>query len=214
LTLLAALFLITERWRYYRKTDIRPDFGLEVLSLCADKRFDEAKSLCSNSRGVVAHTLGACLKAREQGQEAMEDAIQEQLLSEQPRLQRGLGGLAMLGAVSPLLGLLGTVSGIVRTFTVIKLFGSTDPGHLSGGIAEALVATEAGLIIAIPVVLAHSALSGKMDRIMAEAEKHAAALINLLVHNAEKAESGAGAPPPRSDRPEGGPAPKAEYQPG
>ena len=110
----------------------------------------------------------------------MEDGISEQLLHEMPRLNRFLGGIATLGAVAPLLGLLGTVTGIIQTFGVIKIYSNANPGLMAGGISEALVTTATGLVIAIPILLVHSLLSGRMDGIVSDAEKSTATLYNTL----------------------------------
>jgi biopolymer transport protein ExbB len=113
----------------------------------------------------------------------MEDSIQEQLLQEMPRLNRFSGGIAILAAVAPLLGLLGTVTGIIQTFGVIRAFGNANPNLMAGGISEALITTVAGLSIAIPLIIAHSLLRGRADLILADAERHAAAMLAMLAHD-------------------------------
>jgi biopolymer transport protein ExbB len=95
-----------------------------------------------------------------------------------------MGGIAILAAVAPLLGLLGTVTGIIETFGVIRAFGNANPSLMAGGISEALVTTAAGLIIAVPILLLHGLLSGRVDRIVGNAEKHAANLLAVLAHDA------------------------------
>ena len=112
----------------------------------------------------------------------MEDGIQEQMLHELPALHRFLGTITVLGAIAPLLGLLGTVTGIIHTFTVIKTYGNSNPTFLAGGISEALITTATGLIIAIPILLMHSILSGKAATIVSDAEKYSASLLNTLSH--------------------------------
>ena len=129
---------------------------------------------------VIARTLTACLERRDAGALAMEDAANGRLLHELPRLERFLGSLAILGAVAPLLGLLGTVTGIIETFGVIEVFGNGDPGLMAGGISEALVTTATGLVIAIPILMIHGLLRGKVDRIVADAERHTATLIQSI----------------------------------
>lgn len=152
-----------------------------AIKMCREGQFDQAAEKLKQSRGVVPRTLHACLSHRDQGQHAMEDRIQEQLLYEMPRLQRFLRGIAVLGAVAPLLGLLGTVTGIIQTFGVIKSYSDTDPSMLAGGISEALVTTASGLVIAIPILLFHGLLRGWVERIISDAEKHAATVLNFLL---------------------------------
>ena len=157
----------------------------KLLAACREGRYADATKLCQR-RGVVGRTLTACLEARQRGTQAMEDGIQEQLLHELPRLQRFLGGIAVLGGVAPLLGLLGTVTGIIQTFGVIKVYRNTDPGLMAGGISEALVTTATGLVIAIVILLIHSLLSGRVEKLLGEAEKNAASLLNALAGREEK----------------------------
>lgn len=161
-----------------------------VLAAAAHGRVDDARRAARAARGAVARTLAACLERRDQGQRAMEDAISEQLLHEAPRLQRSLKTLALLAGVAPLLGLLGTVTGIIQTFGVIRTLGSADPSLLASGISVALVTTAGGLSIAIPVLLVQGLLRGRGERILADAERHAASLLVILSHGAPEAGRG------------------------
>ncbi len=88
-------------------------------------------------------------------------------------LERFLNSLCTIASISPLLGLLGTVTGIIRSFNAIQSGGMGDPRALSGGIAEALIATVAGLCVAIPSLIAYRYLRGKVERIVVEMEKNA-----------------------------------------
>jgi len=180
---LLALLLILERSLvlYIRNRDATA-LVAAVLEDCRQGRPEEAARRCARRPGCVARVLAACLGRRSAGQAAMEDSIQEQLLHEVPRLQRFLGGIATLAAVAPLLGLLGTVTGIIRTFGVIRAFGNANPKLMAGGISEALVTTVAGLVIAIPVLLLHVLLRARAEKTIGDAEKHAASLLNSLAH--------------------------------
>src|SRR5690606_36340140 len=148
-----------------------------VVTAARAGNFDQALSLAMQKRGAVGRVLAACLGRRQLGQRAMEDAIQEQLLQELPRLQRFMGSLATLAGIAPLLGLLGTVTGIIQTFSVIRSFGNANPALMAGGISEALITTARGLMIAVPVVICHSILRGRSDRILADAERNGASLL-------------------------------------
>lgn len=99
--------------------------------------------------------------------------MDEQLGEESARLNRGLATVAVLAAVSPLLGLLGTVTGMIETFQSITLFGTGDPKLMSGGISQALVTTQMGLAVAIPLVLFHSLLVGRANRLVEKLGKYA-----------------------------------------
>jgi len=143
----------------------------------------EAESMVARHKGEgspVNHVLEAGIKAREEDRETLESILQEAILRELPRVERGLSVLAILGAVAPLLGLLGTVTGMIDTFRVITLFGTGDPKLMSGGISEALVTTELGLAVAIPIMLFHTFLSRRVDHIVGEMEENAVALSNTI----------------------------------
>jgi biopolymer transport protein ExbB len=103
--------------------------------------------------------------------------MDEQLAAESSLLNRGLPTIAVLAAVSPLLGLLGTVTGMIETFQSITLFGTGDPKLMSGGISQALVTTELGLSVAIPLVLFHSLLAGRANRLVEQLGKYSSDLV-------------------------------------
>jgi len=103
--------------------------------------------------------------------------LDEQLAEESSLLNRGLPTVAVLAAVSPLLGLLGTVTGMIETFQSITLFGTGDPKLMSGGISQALVTTQLGLAVAIPLVLFHSLLVGRANRIVEKLGKYSSDIV-------------------------------------
>lgn len=117
----------------------------------------------TNNPDVDAETLG--LK------------LDEAILRELPKIKRGLRTIAILAAVAPLLGLLGTVTGIIETFQSITLFGTGDPRLMSGGISQALVTTVLGLSVAIPILLLHSILSGRSNQLVQILDEKSAAIV-------------------------------------
>lgn len=128
----------------------------------------------------LASLLLAALQHRQASRTHLEEILHEHVLAVLPRLERSLGMLAVFGGVAPLLGLLGTVTGMIHTFQLVTLFGSGNAKTLSGGISEALVTTEIGLVIAIPILLVHAALARRAKRLLADMEQSAVALVNLL----------------------------------
>ena len=106
--------------------------------------------------------------------------LDEAILKEMPPLRRGLGVLSLLAAIAPLLGLLGTVTGIIDTFQSITLFGTGDPRVMSGGISQALVTTVMGLVAAIPLLFLHSFLSTKSNRLIHILDEKSAAFVAQL----------------------------------
>jgi len=115
--------------------------------------------------------------AREQ-KDYLEEVLYEKMLEARPNLERLLPVIALTAAAAPLLGLLGTVTGMINTFNMITIFGAGDPRTLSGGISEALITTEFGLIVAIPALLLHAFISRKVKGLLGSMEQTTVAFIN------------------------------------
>lgn len=105
--------------------------------------------------------------------EKRDDLLFALLIAERSRLERFLGAIAVTATVSPLLGLLGTVSGMISTFNMMTLFGAGDPSIVSGGISEALITTELGLVVAIPALIMHALLTRRANSYMESLESSA-----------------------------------------
>ncbi|GAB4122654.1 MAG: MotA/TolQ/ExbB proton channel family protein [Rhodothalassiaceae bacterium] len=120
--------------------------------------------------------------------ETLELKLDEAILKETPALERGLTMIKLISAVAPLLGLLGTVTGMIATFQAITLFGTGDPKLMANGISQALVTTVEGLIVAIPTLLLHSFVAGMSKRVVHVLEEQSAGIIAL---HAEKEHGGA-----------------------
>src|SRR5579862_3580557 len=155
-----------------------------ILELCRKGDFQEAARRAEAGRGLAVRALAAGLRARGKDPGNVEEAVQQAVLRELVALERFLPLLAVLAGIAPMLGRLGTVTGMIKTFDVVRLFGSGDPGIMAGGISEALVATATGLVIAIPILLVHSVVSGRVDRILAETQASVATLLPLMAEPA------------------------------
>ncbi len=182
LVALSIIIMAIERFIFFRREYINADKLMEkVLELeSVPGHKDEAVKLCESTPGPVARMLKTGLRQHQKGKKIVEEMVHEQHLEEIPRLEKHLSTIAVLAGMSPLLGLLGTVSGMISTFHVITYHGGGDPRLLAGGISEALITTEFGLIIAIPAMLLHNYLSNKADKIAEDLEKNAVKLINSL----------------------------------
>jgi biopolymer transport protein ExbB len=128
----------------------------------------------------VHNVLRAGLSAVNEKREILESVLQEAILKELPRLERFLPALNIMGAVAPLLGLLGTVTGMISTFQSITIYGAGDPRMMSGGISEALITTMLGLAVAIPIMLVHTFLRRRLEHIIGDMEEKAVALSNII----------------------------------
>lgn len=144
------------------------------------QKYEEAETLCLEKNTCISRVLHNIVRNFPNGRDASERAFQESLLREQPKLEKRMGLLSALGSIAPLLGLLGTVTGIITLFTVITQVGTNDARILAGGISEALVTTEAGLIIAIPVMVIHGFLSEKLEKTINEIYLQSRAALNRL----------------------------------
>lgn len=134
----------------------------------ADDKASAQQSLFSQAKGMQAQLIDIALNS-EIGQKR-DDRLFASLLSNKHTLDYWLGAIAITAAVSPLLGLLGTVSGMIETFKLMTLFGAGDPAAVSGGISQALVTTELGLVVAIPALLLHALLSRRVKTYYGELE--------------------------------------------
>jgi biopolymer transport protein ExbB len=139
---------------------------------------DKALALARAQPEPARDVLVQAVTHSEDSVELVEESMYESILSAQPKLERHLNIIAITASVAPLLGLLGTVTGIIKTFNLMKVFGAGDPKQLISGISEALITTELGLILAIPALVIHAILSRKTAGIMAHTERISVAFIN------------------------------------
>lgn len=153
-----------------------------IKDMVSKANFTEAKAFCSSkSRIPTCQMLDSALEHIGHSQEVIDSALQEAVLRQVPKLERFLPTLALFAAISPLLGLLGTVSGMIDTFKIITEVGTGDPGMLAGGISVALLTTYFGLCVAIPLMVVHHFLKSQVDKIVVDMqEKGTAFAITLL----------------------------------
>lgn len=164
----------------------RGDAAREAALLAAADQAG-APDISAAARGAtgVARVAQAGLRHRDAPREARRELVESVLVDEVARVERRLGLLKLIAAVAPLLGLLGTVMGMIETFDVISVYGSGDASRLSGGISKALVTTELGLLVAVPTLFVHGALASWVDRVVDRLERVARDLPALLDANAE-----------------------------
>ena len=146
----------------------------------------EALKKCERAHGPVANVLAAGLRAYLLGS-PVRQAMEEQALAEQPALHRRLAVLDTTVTLAPLLGLLGTVLGMISAFRIISVSGTSHPAGITGGVAEALVATATGLAIAIFSLVGYNWCRDKLRRITEEIELRATQLENLVSVGAARA---------------------------
>jgi len=169
---LYAAYIFFERFLKLRKERIDADsLMVRVNAAVNDRDLDAALYACETFGGPVARVIESALLKLPYGRTAVEAAFKEGFLQEEQHLSRGLRPLATIAQISPLLGLLGTVTGMIVAFNEIAQTGSGNPAALADGIGQALITTAAGLIVAIPALIGHNYLASKVDAILLEIER-------------------------------------------
>ncbi|MGD8175903.1 MotA/TolQ/ExbB proton channel family protein [Marinimicrobium sp. ARAG 43.8] len=137
-----------------------------VLSLMSAKVSSQLKSSTPSNNNPLGRVLQVAEDNKGVDPETLELKLEEAVLKERPRIESGLSLLKIIAAVAPLMGLLGTVVGMILTFQAITIFGAGDPKNMAGGISSALITTVLGLVVAIPTVLLHTIVNGRAKRII------------------------------------------------
>ncbi|MBN1906357.1 MAG: DUF3450 family protein [Deltaproteobacteria bacterium] len=168
-----ALLIIIERFFVLYRTRANTDKITEQITGFAESgAWEQVNITCKeNSRVPTCRMLQGALGHIGASQDVLENTLQEGILRETPRLERLLPTLGVLATIAPLLGLLGTVTGMINTFKVITAQGTGDANAMAGGISEALLTTEFGLMVAIPLILTHHILSRRVDKIVGDMEE-------------------------------------------
>ncbi len=186
---LVALGLSSERFLFLSRVKSNTDRVMgKIVKLVEAGDFKQSLELVENRKGPVFRVLAAGLAARKATRDVLESVLEEAILKELPRLEKFLPTLQVLAAIAPLLGLLGTVTGMINTFQVITVYGAGDPRMMSGGISEALVTTKLGLTVAIPIILLHTWFARRVDVIIGDMEEKSVSLSIALQdrnHNAD-----------------------------
>ena len=152
----------------------------EVDGLLAENRMDEAMEAASASSAPAASILYAGMESADEGSERVNKAIENEGLIQLSKLEKGLVVLATLTNVAPLLGFLGTVIGMIIAFQSIEAAGEVEATLVAGGIKVALLTTAAGLVIAIPVSVAHNFFVSRIDSLVIDMEESAQNMIDTL----------------------------------
>lgn len=178
-----ALFLVFLRVFFLRRADSdTTTIRAKVVGTLLESGEEEALNVCKKANGATARVLAVTIRNIDREREHLEDIISEAVLHENNSLDKFGSAIMVIAAVAPLLGLLGTVTGMISTFDIITEFGTGDPKMLSGGISEALVTTELGLIVAIPALLFGNLLSSWSERIKDHMEQAALHVTNIYLN--------------------------------
>ncbi len=169
-SVIAMAVAIERAFALRREKIVAPGTSNQVLRLVRDGRVAEAAEVCRHDGGPFARIALAGLEWWSHGTDTVKEAIEDAGRREAPGLMRGLGVIGTVASVSPLLGLLGTVTGMIKVFRTISLTGPGQGQELSAGIAEALLTTAFGLAVAIPALVVHNILASRAERLVLDIE--------------------------------------------
>jgi len=179
----AVIAISVERYWSLNANKVAPKHLLaQVWGWVKNNQLDSAKLKDLKQSSELGKVLAAGLSNSRHGRDVMKDSIQESANQVIHELERYLGALGTIAAIAPLLGLLGTVLGMIKVFTAIMLEGTGNAGVLAGGISEALITTAAGLCVAIPAMMAHRYFQRHVDGLVVFMEQESVKLVDAL-HN-------------------------------
>ena len=181
--LAGAVFL--ERVTYFHRITVRVgEFMRGLANLIQLRRFAEAQMECASSPTPVTRVIHAAILRHEAQRSELKDIVQEAGQLEVPRLERRLGMLATIGFVAPMIGLLGTVLGLIDAFVNISSqSGFASSTEIAGGIYQSLLSTAAGIVVAIPCAVAYSYLNSRVNSLMHDMERAGIEIVNLIVES-------------------------------
>ena len=185
LSSILAFGVVIERVYHLNRARIDADkFMDDITNILKRNKIIEAIEMCNQVPGPIAHIVKAGILKHDRSKPEIRESVEEAAQLEIPRLEKHLPILATIAHIAPLLGLLGTVTGMIKAFQVIQQkalsMAPVNPGDLAGGIWEALLATLAGIAVAIPTYVAYNWLVSQVDSFIYDMERSATDLVNLL----------------------------------
>jgi biopolymer transport protein ExbB len=182
-----AMAIIAERlWAYQAKKVIPANLVAQIWQLNQKGQITAAHIATVRGSSPLGRILAAGLTNRDHPKIVMKEAIEEEGRQVVHELERYLNTLGTIAAITPLLGLLGTVIGMIKVFTAITSAGVGNPAVLAGGISEALITTAAGLSVAIPALAFHRYLSGRVDKLVIGMEEQALKMVEVMHGDRER----------------------------
>jgi len=186
-SVIALVFAIERAIALRKKKIIIPEIISVVDNFSSLKDIEFAKNVCSKYKGALSNLLTIALDNYTMSKDQVRELLEDQGRQDIRDLGKGLGILETIAAIAPLMGLLGTVIGMIQVFAVIKDQGIGQTAALSGGISEALLTTVTGLFIGIPVLIAYNYFTNKSENLILDIEKYANSLVHKI-HNIKSEE--------------------------
>jgi biopolymer transport protein ExbB len=179
-SIIAAAIILERLWTLQERRVLPAELVQKLWGLVEANQVNDKVIAALEQNSPLGRVLASGLTYRNRPREVMMERLEDTGRHVIHELERFLNTLGTIAGISPLLGLLGTVTGIIKAFNAIQAGGMGDPRMLSGGIAEALITTAAGLIVAIPALFAYRYLRGKVERYVIAMEKHAIRLADAV----------------------------------
>jgi biopolymer transport protein ExbB len=181
-SVVAVAIFLERLWTLQEKRVLPASVANQVWDWVQNNQIDAQQIQQVHQSSALGQVLAAGLAYRHASREVLKEAVEDAGRHAVHDLERYLNPLGTIAAISPLLGLLGTVSGMIRSFTAITTEGVGNPTVLAGGISEALITTAAGLVVAIPALIAYRYLRGRVDGLVVKIEKESIRFIEALLH--------------------------------
>lgn len=179
-SILAVAITLERLWTLRGQNVIPEELTDKVWQWVENRSLSDKQITALQLHSALGRVLAAGLANRHRDRVVMIEAIEDAGRHVMHDLERYLNTLATIASISPLLGLLGTVTGMIRTFRAITVAGVGNPSAMAGGIAEALITTAAGLIVAIPALVAYRYLRGRVDGLVIDMEKESLRLVQAI----------------------------------
>ena len=184
LSSIVAFTIFLERlWALQRQKILPPQFIKRVTENLRTERFEAAKAMCDRNYSPVSSIIRAGIKMHNNTRSVIKEVMEETGRREIASMERWVGAVGSIANIAPLLGLLGTVTGMIKVFQDVALVGDSgdvNPGNLANGIWEALITTAAGLSVAIPVLVMFKFINSRIDRYVIELEEVSLGLVDIL----------------------------------
>lgn len=174
-------------WSLRRERVLPRAFCVELIELVRQGRYEDALTACRKRDVAISRIFEVAIEARGESREQIKERVEEVGRREAAELERYVPVVATVASVGPLLGLLGTVLGMIMTFEAIEGGGISQMEFVAGGIGQALITTFGGLVVAIPAVVGHRYLLTRVENLVVDLEEIALGVVDLLTTPAQKA---------------------------
>jgi len=181
LSVLSVAVMLERGWVFHKAEKGKEEFLKKLKGVLKSGSVSEAITVCEASTTSLAYIVRAGLGSFHHGEEGMGESMEKAAMKEVLHLEKNLGIIGTTGSIAPFVGLFGTIIGIIRAFHDLSLSSGGGPAVVSEGIAEALVATAAGIFVAVPAIIMFNYYTNRVNRVVAEMEAIASEALDILM---------------------------------